>query len=101
MVNLSTAACHYGFHPEDDDGVLTVKFKEGALSYQSRKLSRFYRDSFESLIIMENSDICSYCFCYADKFTGTGYIEPVCTREKIQTSRFQPADVTRVVFEIE
>ena len=38
--NLKAKACHYGFHPVDDDGILTGTFKEGALAYQGRKKSR-------------------------------------------------------------
>lgn len=75
-------ACHYGFHKEDDDGILTGEFREGILSYQARKKSRFYQDSFESLIVTKEKDICSYCFCYVNKELSTAFIEPVCTREK-------------------
>lgn len=80
--NSKAKACHYGFHPQDDDGVLLGSFREGALSYQTRKQSRYYEDSFESLIITDDNDICSYCFCYVDRETSTAFIEPVCTREK-------------------
>lgn len=80
--NRKAKACHYGFHPEDDDGVLTGAFREGALSYQARKSSRFYPDSFECLIVTDDGDICSYCFCYVNKETSTALIEPVCTRKK-------------------
>lgn len=75
-------ACHYGFHPVDDDGILTGDFREGILSYKGRKNSKFYKDSFESLIVTEDGDICTYCFCYVNKDIGTAFIEPVCTREK-------------------
>ncbi len=75
-------ACHYEFHPEDDDGILTGNFREGALAYQGRKQSVFYQDSFESLIVTDDGDICAYCFVYVDKNTSTAFIEPVCTREK-------------------
>ena len=80
--NRKAKACHYGFHPEDDDGILTGKFREDILSYQARKQSRFYKDSFESLVITDDNDICSYCFCYVNHELSTAYIEPVCTREK-------------------
>lgn len=80
--NIKAKACHYGFHPTDDDGILTGTFKEGALAYQGRKKSVFYKDSFESLIITDDGDICTYCFVYVDKNTNTAFIEPVCTREK-------------------
>lgn len=75
-------ACHYGFHPMDDDGILTGPFREGILSYQGRKNSKFYNDSFESLIVTDDGDICTYCFCYVNKENSTAFIEPVCTREK-------------------
>lgn len=78
--NMKAKACHFGIHPEEDDGDLTGIFKEGTLSYQSRKRSSFYKDSFESLIITKDGDICAYSFCYVDKDTSTAYIEPVCTR---------------------
>lgn len=35
--NMKAKACHYGFHPADDDGILTGTFREGALAYQGRK----------------------------------------------------------------
>lgn len=80
--NMKAKACHYGFHPADDDGILTGTFREGALAYQGRKNSQFYKDSFESLIVTDDGDICTYCFCYVNKNTSTAFIEPVCTREK-------------------
>ena len=80
--NMKAKACHYGFHPEDDDGILTGTFREGALAYQGRKNSVFYKDSFESLILTDEGDICTYCFVYVDKGTSTAFVEPVCTREK-------------------
>ena len=80
--NKKAKACHYGFKPSDDDGILTGSFREGALAYQGRKQSKFYNDSFESLIVTNDGDICTYCFCYVDKNTSTAFIEPVCTREK-------------------
>lgn len=80
--NMKAKACHYGFHSADDDGNLNGTFREGALAYQGRKNSQFYKDSFESLIVTDEGDICTYCFCYVDKETSTAFIEPVCTREK-------------------
>lgn len=80
--NAKAKACHYGFHPTDDDGILTGPFREGSLAYQGRKKSVFYKDSFESLIITDDGDICTYCFVYVDKDTSTAFVEPVCTREK-------------------
>lgn len=75
-------ACHYGFHPEEDDDNLYKEYAEGGLSYQARKKSRFYPDSFESLIVTGDGDVCSYSFCYVDKITNTAFVEPVSTREK-------------------
>jgi predicted GNAT family acetyltransferase len=86
--NKKAKACHYGFHPTDDDGVLTREFREGKLSYQGRKQSQFFKDSFESLVVTNDGDICSYCFCYVNKNTNTAFIEPVCTREKYQKRGF-------------
>ena len=74
--NLKAKACHNGFHPVDDDGVLTGTFKEGALAYQGRKQSQFFNDSFESLIVTDEGDICAYCFCYVNKNLSTAFIEP-------------------------
>ena len=77
------SACHYGFHPEDDDNNLDSSPKEGTLSYISRKENSIYKDdNFESLVITDNGDICSYCFCYVDKKTSSAFIVPVCTRDK-------------------
>lgn len=81
-------ACHYGFHPEDDNGDLTSTPKEGSLSYQGRKNSQFFKDSFESMIITDDGDICSYCFCYVDRETSTAFIEPVSTRKKYRQKGF-------------
>ena len=74
-------ACHYGFHPQDDDGNLNQPYPD-ASSYQARKKSKYYKDSFESLTVTDDGDICSYSFCYIDKDTNTGFVEPVSTREK-------------------
>lgn len=62
--------------------------KEGTLAYQGRKNSQFYNDSFESLIVTTEGDICSYCFCYVDKEMSTAFIEPVSTREKYRHKGF-------------
>jgi len=75
-------ACHYGFHPEDDDNDLYKSYGEGKKSYQTRKLSKYYPDSFESLIVTDDGDVCAYSFCYVDKETKTAFVEPVSTREK-------------------
>ncbi len=79
---VKTRACHYGFHPQNDDGNLYKESAEGDKSYQARKQSRYFNDSFESLIVTDDGDICSYSFCYVDKETSTAFIEPVSTREK-------------------
>ena len=75
-------ACHYGFHPEEDDDNLYKECAEGDLSYNARKKSQFYSDSFESLIVTDTGDVCAYSFCYVDKNTNTAFVEPVSTREK-------------------
>ena len=85
---MKSTACHYGFHPEFDNGDLNIEGTEGPLSYQGRKKSQFYKDSFESLIVTDDGDICSYCFCYVDKDTSTAFFEPVCTREKYRHMGF-------------
>lgn len=46
------------------------------------KNSSFFKDSFESLVVTNDKDICTFSFCYVDKNTSTAFIEPVCTREK-------------------
>ena len=79
-------ACHYGFHPEFDNGILTPA--EDTSSFQARKKSRYFKDSFESLIVTDDGDICCYCFCYVDKKTRTGFVEPVSTREKYRNKGF-------------
>lgn len=81
-------ACHYGFHPEFDDGNLDKEGQEGSLANKTRTNSQFYKDSFESLIVTDDGDICSYCFCYVDKDTSTGFIEPVSTREQYRHKGF-------------
>lgn len=86
--NVKAKACHYGFHSADDDGNLTGTFREGALAYQSRKKSKYFKDSFESLIVTSDNDICSYSFCYVNKENSTAFIEPVCTREKYRKNGF-------------
>ena len=78
--------CHYGFHPADDDDNLDKDIS--LLSYNARKKSQFYKDSFESLIVTDDGDLCSYCFVYVDKVTNTAFFEPVCTREKYRKMGF-------------
>ena len=75
-------ACHYGFHPEDDDGDLYNEYEKDGKSYYARKKSRYFDDSFESLIVTDDGDICAYSFCYIDKELSAAFVEPVCTREK-------------------
>lgn len=82
-------ACHYGFHSEDDDNNLDNLPKEGILAYISRRDNSIYKDdNFESLIITDDGDICSFCFCYVNRENSTAFIEPVCTREKYRKKGF-------------
>lgn len=85
---MKSTACHYGFSSEVDDGNLLSDGENGSLSYQGRKKSQFYKDSFESMIMTDDGDICSYCFIYVDKDTSTAFFEPVCTREKYRHMGF-------------
>lgn len=79
----------FGFHSEDDDSNLDNPPREGNLSYLSRKNNSIFKnDNFESLIITDSGDICSYCFCYVNKDNSTAFIEPVCTREKYRNKGF-------------
>jgi len=77
-----SSACNLGFHPELED----PNYRIDMSSYNSRKKSPMYKDSFECLIIDENAkeqnNVCSYCFVYVDKSSKTAFIEPVSTREK-------------------
>ncbi len=50
-----------------------------------------FADSFESLVVSDGGDICSYSFCYVDKTTKTAFIEPLCTREKYRSMGFGKA----------
>ncbi len=75
-------ALHLGFHPDHEvPGYIT-----DMQPYMSRKHSTMYQDSFECLVIDENSedrnDVCAYCFVYVDMPSKTALIEPVSTREK-------------------
>ena len=76
------SACNLGFHPDLEDS----NYKNDMGAYNSRKQSSMYKDSFECMIIDENSternDVCSYCFVYIDKKSKTAFVEPVSTREK-------------------
>ena len=76
------SACNLGFHPDLED----PNYRNDMSAYNSRKNSSMYKDSFECMIIDENSkdknNVCSYCFVYVDKASKTAFIEPVSTREK-------------------
>ncbi|MBR3162315.1 MAG: GNAT family N-acetyltransferase [Bacilli bacterium] len=76
------SACSLGFHPDKED----PNYRNGMSPYNSRKKSSMYKDSFECLVIDENTkehnDVCSYCFVYIDTASKTAFIEPVSTREK-------------------
>ena len=76
------SACNLGFHPDLED----PNYKNNLSAYHSRKKSSMYKDSFECIIVDENSEeknnVCSYCFVYVDKDSKTAFIEPVSTREK-------------------
>ena len=76
------SACNLGFHPDLED----PNYKNNMSAYNSRKESSMYNDSFECLVIDEQSNeknnVCSYCFVYVDKKSKTAFIEPVSTREK-------------------
>ena len=85
---IKVRACHYGFHPEDDNGDLYKEYAEGGQSYQARKQSRYFPDSFESIIVTDDGDVCAYSFCYIDKETSTAFVEPVSTREKYRGKGF-------------
>lgn len=76
------SACNLGFHPELED----PNYKNNLSAYNSRKESSMYKDSFECLIIDEetsdSNNVCSYSFVYVDIPSKTAFIEPVSTREK-------------------
>lgn len=76
------SACNLGFHPELE----APDYRNDMNPYISRKNSSMYRDSFECLVVDENSlernDVCAYCFVYVDEKSKTAFIEPVSTREK-------------------
>ena len=76
------SACNMGFHPELE----SPDYKNGMNPYNLRKKSSMYNDSFECIVIDEDSEesnnVCSYCFVYVDKKSKTAFVEPVSTREK-------------------
>lgn len=75
-------ALHLGFHPDHE----ASDYKNSMNPYISRKKSSMYSDSFECIVVNENTheknDVCAYCFVYVDKQSKTALIEPVSTREK-------------------
>lgn len=85
------SALRLGFHPDDE----SLDYKADMSPYIARKKSSMYRDSFECLIVDENTaqrnDVCAYCFVYVDKRTRTALIEPVSTREKYRRKGFGTA----------
>ena len=76
------SACNLGFHPDLEN----PNYRNDMGAYNSRKKSSLYQDSFECMVIDENSieknNVCSYCFVYVDKQSKTAFVEPVSTREK-------------------
>lgn len=81
---LKWSALSLGFHPDRE----APGYRNGMNPYHARKRSSLYRDSFECLVVDENTvdenDVCAYCFVYVDTQTKTALIEPVSTREKYQ-----------------
>ena len=77
-------ALHLGFYPDHEE----TDYKNSLNPYISRKNSSMYPDSFECLVVDENTqeknDVCAYCFVYVDQQSKTALIEPVSTREKYQ-----------------
>ena len=75
------SALRLGFHPDDE----SPDYKADMRPYMTRKNSSMYQDSFECVIVDENTkrgnDVCAYSFVYVDKRTGTALIEPVSTRK--------------------
>ena len=82
--NNKWSACSLGFHPNLE----ATKYRANMNPYNARKNSAMYPDSFECIVVNENTqeenDVCAYCFVYVDKQTKTALIEPVSTREKYQ-----------------
>lgn len=76
------SALRLGFHPDWEAPDYTACMNP----YRARKNSSMYPDCFECLIVDEKAEggnnVCSYCFVYVDRPTGTALIEPVSTREK-------------------
>ena len=82
--NNKWSACSLGFHPDLE----ATKYKANMNPYNARKNSAMYPDSFECIVVNENTqeenDVCAYCFVYVDQQSKTALIEPVSTREKYQ-----------------
>lgn len=78
------SACSLGFHPDLE----APDYRTGMNAYTSRKNSSMYPDSFECIVVDQNTqadnDVCAYCFVYVDQQSKTALIEPVSTREKYQ-----------------
>lgn len=79
---IGWSALRMGFHPEFE----SQDYRASMNPYRERKKSSLYPDSFECLVVEQNSpeknNVCSYCFVYVDKATKTALIEPVSTRER-------------------
>ena len=76
------SALRLGFHPDWE----SPDYRASMNSYEGRKQSALYPDSFECVVVDERAgeknDVCAYCFVYVDRQTKTALIEPVSTREK-------------------
>lgn len=85
------SALRLGFHPDRE----APDYRAEMGPYLARKNSSLFRDSFECLIVDENTaernDVCAYCFVYIDRKTKTALIEPVSTREKYRRRGFGTA----------
>ena len=85
------SALRLSFHPDWEAPDYTASMTP----YVGRTSSALYRDSFECLVVDENSEeknnVCAYCFVYVDKRTGTALVEPVGTREKYRHRGFGTA----------
>lgn len=88
--NKWSALC-LGFHPDYE----SPDYKADMSPYITRKNSSMYQDSFECIVVDENTaqrnDVCAYCFVYVDKRTKTALIEPVSTRKKYRHKGFGTA----------
>ena len=87
------SACNLGFHPDLEDPL----YQNDMGAYNERKKSLMYKDSFECLIIdnntSESNNVCSYSFVYVDMPSKTAFIEPVSTREKYRHKGFGTANL--------